>query len=199
MKDAEFYGGSRKEYWQKQNGGLSHRKILKADIDTALAQSANFKAFETRLKDMGYEICRGENFAHYSVKGTTGNRNTGDWNTGNRNTGDWNTGNRNTGNRNTGDWNKSSCNTGCFMTEEPKISLFNEPSDWSHMDWWNSEARQLLNRIPKGVVEWICSEDMTDTPLLHVRKAVGGVLYRVADDEDVRFDLPGFPGDGLDI
>ena len=43
---------------------------MKADIDTALAQSANFKAFETRLKDMGYEICRGENFAHYSVKGT---------------------------------------------------------------------------------------------------------------------------------
>ena len=44
LRDAEFYGGSKKEYWQKQNGGLSHRKILKADIDTA--------------------------FAHYSVKGT---------------------------------------------------------------------------------------------------------------------------------
>ena len=44
LRDAEFYGGSKKEYWQKQNGGLSHREILKADIDTA--------------------------FAHYSVKGT---------------------------------------------------------------------------------------------------------------------------------
>lgn len=43
---------------------------MKADIDAALAQSANFKAFEIRLKDMGYEICRDENFAHYSVKGT---------------------------------------------------------------------------------------------------------------------------------
>ena len=43
---------------------------FETDIDAALAQSANFKAFETRLKDMGYEICRGENFAHYSVKGT---------------------------------------------------------------------------------------------------------------------------------
>ena len=70
LKDAEFYGRSKKEYWRKQNGGLSHREILKADIDAALAQSANFKAFEIRLKDMGYEICRDENFAHYSVKGT---------------------------------------------------------------------------------------------------------------------------------
>lgn len=70
LKDAEFYGGSKKEYWQKQNGGLSHREILKADIDAALAQSTNFKAFEIRLKDMGYEIRWDENFAHYSVKGT---------------------------------------------------------------------------------------------------------------------------------
>ena len=70
LKDTEFYSGSKKEYWRKQNSGLSHREILKADIDAALAQSANFKAFETRLKDMGYEICRDETFAHYSVKGT---------------------------------------------------------------------------------------------------------------------------------
>ena len=41
---------------------------MKADIDTALAQSINFKAFEIRLKDMGYEIRRDERFAHYSVK-----------------------------------------------------------------------------------------------------------------------------------
>lgn len=68
LKDADFYGGKKKEYWLKQGGALSHREILKADIDTALAQSTNFKAFEIRLKDMGYEIKRDENFAHYSVK-----------------------------------------------------------------------------------------------------------------------------------
>lgn len=78
------------------------------------------------------------------------------------NTGKNCTGFCNTGNCNTGDWNTSSFNTGCFMTEEPKISLFNKPSDWSYMDWWNSEARRLLNQMPKNVVEWIYSEDMTD-------------------------------------
>lgn len=68
LKEADFYGGAKKEYWLKQSGGMSHRELLKADIDAAIAQSTNFKAFEIRLKDMGYEIKRDENFAHYSVK-----------------------------------------------------------------------------------------------------------------------------------
>ena len=102
----------------------------------------------------------------------TGDRNTGDWNTGNRNTGNrntgncntgnCNTGNRNTGDWNTGDWNKSSFNTGCFNTEEQKIMLFNKPSDMTYNDWLRSDARYLLNQIPKDVVEWVYEEDMTD-------------------------------------
>ena len=112
----------------------------------------------------------------------TGNRNTGSYNTGNYNTGDWNTGywntgnnntgykntgnqntgDRNTGNRNTGDWNKSSFNTGCFNTKEQKILLFNKPSDMTYRDWCESDARWLLKQIPKDVVEWIWSDNMTD-------------------------------------
>ena len=92
----------------------------------------------------------------------TGDWNTGDWNTGNRNTGDWNTGDWNTGNRNTGDWNKSSFNTGCFNTEEQKIMLFNKPSNMTYREWLESDARWLLNQIPKDVVEWVYEEDMTD-------------------------------------
>ena len=87
----------------------------------------------------------------------TGKDCTGLCNTGNRNTGDWNT-----GNRNTGDWNKSSFNTGCFNTEEQKITLFNKPSDITYNDWLRSDARYLLNQIPKDVVEWVYEEDMTD-------------------------------------
>lgn len=87
----------------------------------------------------------------------TGKDCTGLCNTGDRNTGDWNT-----GNRNTGDWNKSSFNTGCFNTEEQKITLFNKPSDITYNDWLRSDARYLLNQIPKDVVEWVYEEDMTD-------------------------------------
>ena len=125
----------------------------------------------------------------------TGDRNTGDWNTGNRNTGncntgdcntgDWNTGNRNTGNRNTGDWNKSSFNTGCFMTEEQKIMFFNKPSDWTYNDWLRSDARYLLNRIPKNVVEWIWSDDMTDEEKAEhpTHETTGGYL-KVLNESD---------------
>ena len=115
----------------------------------------------------------------------TGNCNTGDRNTGERNTGNWNTGNWNTGDWNTGDWNKSSFNTGCFNTEEEKIRLFNKPSSWTYPDWLNSMARHLLNQIPKNVVEWVCSENMTDEEKAQypTHKTTGGYL-KVLDEPD---------------
>ena len=48
------------------------------------------------------------------------------------------------------------------MTEEQKIMFFNKPSEWTYNYWLYSDARRLLNQIPNNVVEWICSEDMTD-------------------------------------
>ena len=115
----------------------------------------------------------------------TGNRNTGDWNTGNRNTGDCNTGNRNTGDWNTGDWNKSSFNTGCFNTVEQKIMLFNKPSDMTYRDWYESDARWLLNQIPKDVVEWIYSEDMTDEEKAeHLTHETTGGYLKVLDESE---------------
>ena len=133
----------------------------------------------------------------------TGNRNTGDWNTGDCNTGNWNTGNRNTGdcntgdcntgnrntgNWNTGDWNRSSFNAGCFNTEEQKITMFNKPSDWSYRNWLNSDARYLLNQIPKNVVEWVYSEDMTDEEKAEhpTHETTGGYLKVLDESECVQ-------------
>ena len=110
----------------------------------------------------------------------TGNRNTGDWNTGNRNTGDWNT-----GDWNTGDWNKSSFNTGCFNTEEQKIMLFNKPSDMTYREWIDSDARYLLNQIPKDVVEWVYEEDMTDEEkAAHPTHETTGGYLKVLDESE---------------
>ena len=140
----------------------------------------------------------------------TGNRNTGDWNTGDWNTGDCNTGNRNTGNRNTGnrntgnrntgnrntgdcntgdwntgDWNKSSFNTGCFNTEEQKIMLFNKPSNMTYREWLESDARWLLNQIPKVVVEWVYEEDMTDEEkAAHPTYETTGGYLKVLDESE---------------
>ena len=117
--------------------------------------------------------------------GNTGDGNTGDRNTGNRNTGDRNTGNRNTGDRNTGDWNKSSYNTGCFNTEEQKIMLFNKPSSMTYREWIDSDARYLLNQIPKNVVEWVHKEDMTDTEkAAHPTYETTGGYLKVLDESE---------------
>lgn len=40
--------------------------------------------------------------------------------------------------------------------------LFNKPSDITYREWIDSDARDLLNQIPKNVVEWVDEEDMTD-------------------------------------
>ena len=115
----------------------------------------------------------------------TGNRNTGDCNTGDCNTGDWNTGNRNTGDCNTGDWNKSSFNTGCFNTEEQKIVLFNKPSNMTYSEWLDSDARYLLNQIPKDVVEWVYEEDMTDEEkAAHPTYETTGGYLKVLDESE---------------
>ncbi|MFQ9484534.1 MAG: pentapeptide repeat-containing protein [Lachnospira sp.] len=107
----------------------------------------------------------------------TGDYNTGDYNTGKCNTGDFNTGSYNTGihnvgrcntgdynagDYNTGDFNIGRYNVGCFNTKEKKIMLFDKPSNMTFCEWMGSEARYLLNQMPKGVVEWVYEVDMTD-------------------------------------
>ena len=125
----------------------------------------------------------------------TGDRNTGNWNTGdcntgncntgNCNTGNWNTGNCNTGNCNTGDWNSVSFSSGIFNTKESKILMFNKPSDWSYRDWLNSYARYLLNMIPKKVVEWIWSGDMTNEEKeRHPEYETTGGYLKVLDESE---------------
>ena len=92
----------------------------------------------------------------------SGNRNSGDWNSGNWNSGNRNSGNCNSGDWNSGDWNITSFSNGCFNTEEPKIYLFDKPSDWTYRDWINSDARYILNCMPTDDIGWVYSDDMTD-------------------------------------
>ena len=115
----------------------------------------------------------------------SGNRNSGDWNSGNRNSGNRNSGNRNSGDCNSGDWNKTNFSNGCFNTEEPKIFLFNKPSDWTYRDWLNSDARYLLNKIPRNVVDWIWSDDMTDEEKeQHPEYEVVGGYLKILDESE---------------
>ena len=101
------------------------------------------------------------------------------------NTGKGCTGLYNSGDWNSGDWNKCSFSNGCFNTVEPKIYLFNKPSDWTYRDWLNSDARYLLNQIPGDVLEYVWFEDMTDEEkAAHPEaKITGGYLKQLDNSE----------------
>ena len=115
----------------------------------------------------------------------SGNWNSGNWNSGDRNSGDRNSGDWNSGDYNSGDWNKSSFNNGCFNTIEPTIMMFNKPSNITYRDWVNSDARYLLNQIPKDVVEWIWSDDMTDEEkTAHPEHETTGGYLKVLDESE---------------
>ena len=120
----------------------------------------------------------------------SGNRNSGDWNSGDWNSGDWNSGNRNSGDWNSGDcnsgdWNNTNFSNGCFNTVEPKIHLFNKPSEWTYRDWLNSEARYLMNQIQGDILEWIYLSDMTDEEKATHPEAetTGGYLKKLDNSE----------------
>ena len=124
-----------------------------------------------------------------------GNWNSGDWNSGDYNSGNWNSGNwnsgkhnsgdSNSGNWNSGDWNKTDFSSGCFNTKEQNILMFNKASEWTLNDWWDSEARKLLNQIQYNALEWIQLEDMTDEEKkLHPEcKTTGGYLKELDKSE----------------
>ena len=115
----------------------------------------------------------------------SGDYNSGDCNSGDMNSGNCNSGNCNSGNRNSGDWNKCSFSNGCFNTVEPKIYLFNKPSDWTYRDWLNSDARYLLNQIPSDVLKYVRFEYMTDEEKAAHPEAeiTGGYLKQLDNSE----------------
>ena len=91
----------------------------------------------------------------------------------------------NSGNRNSGDWNKCNFSNGCFNTVEPKIYLFNKPSEWTYRDWLNSDARYLLNQIPGDVLEYVWFEDMTDQEkTAHPEAEVTGGYLKQLDNSE---------------
>ena len=123
----------------------------------------------------------------------SGNRNSGDWNSGNwnsgnRNSGDWNSGNWNSGNRNSGDWNATSFSGGCFNTEQPKIYMFNKPSNWTLQTWFDSRARYLLNQIDDCTLEYVWLDDMTNEEKAEhpEAKTTGGYLKERTTADNAR-------------
>ena len=118
----------------------------------------------------------------------SGNRNSGYRNSGDYNSGYCNSGYYNSGNRNSGDFNKCSFSNGCFNTVEPKIYMFNKPSEWTYRDWLNSDARCLLNKIPGDILEYVLFENMTsEEKAAHPEAEVTGGYLKQIDNSECGF------------
>ena len=64
LKDATFYGGEKKEYWVRKNGGMSHRDMLRRDVNEALSMTASYASFCRYLEGLGYHFTRDRNGNH---------------------------------------------------------------------------------------------------------------------------------------
>ena len=158
------------------------------DYNSGYCNSGDYNSgdYNSGYCNNGYCNSGNYNSGYYnSGNWNSGNYNSGNYNSGYYNSGNWNSGNYNSGNYNSGYWNKSSFNNGCFNTVEPTIMMFNKPSEITYQDWINSDARHLLNQIPKNVVEWIWSYDMTDEEkAAHPEYETTGGYLKVLDESE---------------
>lgn len=67
LPPSKFAGTRKKDYWVHKNGGLTHRDILKRDIDEAISNTTNWKAFDLYLKNLGYSYARNSDYRHPSI------------------------------------------------------------------------------------------------------------------------------------
>ena len=67
LKGAAFYGGEKKGYWVRQNGGMTHRDMLRRDMNEALSATASYASFCRYLEALGYAFTRDRNSEHPSV------------------------------------------------------------------------------------------------------------------------------------
>lgn len=67
LPPSKFTGNRKKDYWIHKSGGLTHRDILKRDIDQAISNTTNWKAFDLYLKNLGYSYARNSDYRHPSI------------------------------------------------------------------------------------------------------------------------------------
>ena len=64
LENATFYGGEKKAYWVRKNGGMTHRDMLRRDVGEALSMTASYAAFCRYLEGLGYHFTRDCNGNH---------------------------------------------------------------------------------------------------------------------------------------
>ena len=61
LENASFYGGEKGTYWAHREGKLTHRDILRRDVDEAISKTTTYNSFAQYLRNLGYEFRRDAN------------------------------------------------------------------------------------------------------------------------------------------
>ncbi len=85
----------------------------------------------------------------------SGNYNSGDHNSGSHNSGSYNSGSYNSGYSNSGYFNSCDNSNGVFCTEEPKINIFNMPTDMTMREFVKSKYYNAIVSSPFNLTKWI--------------------------------------------
>ncbi len=67
LPPSKFTGSRKKDYWVHKNGGLTHRDILKRDMESILPYCGNVDDIERRLVSLGYQFPRNRDYEHISI------------------------------------------------------------------------------------------------------------------------------------
>lgn len=67
LPPSKFTGSRKKDYWVHKNGGLTHRDILKRDIERILPYCGNMDDIERRLVSIGYQFPHSRDYEHISI------------------------------------------------------------------------------------------------------------------------------------
>ena len=68
LENASFYGGEKGSYWLHRDGKLTHKDMLRKDIEYCLSLSFDGYEFERRLVTLGYSFSRDFHTGEPSVK-----------------------------------------------------------------------------------------------------------------------------------
>lgn len=67
LENADFYGGNKKEYWNSKNSVISHREMLRRDVDEALENTVHILDFKYYMECLGYRFVRDFQYEHPAV------------------------------------------------------------------------------------------------------------------------------------
>jgi hypothetical protein len=110
-----------------------------------------------------------------SGNGNSGDHNSGGYNSGYRNSGYHNSGGYNSGDYNSGLFNSCNFSSGIFCSNEPKINIFNMPTNMTMREFLNSKYYRAIISSDFNLTEWIpyTEEEMEKD---ESKKLIGGYL-----------------------